>query len=70
MLIWAAVGFFDVRGTAYVPSILAPSLSNHPIGFLVSMLIAMISAFLITIIANKIAKIKDVKKVKNSILNC
>ncbi|HWR62656.1 MAG TPA: PTS sugar transporter [Clostridia bacterium] len=57
----AVVGFFDVRGTAYVPSVLAPSLSNHPAGFIISMLVAMGCAFLITLTANKIGRVKDTK---------
>ncbi len=52
----AFVGFFNVRGTAYVPSIAAPTLSNSPGGFVISMLIALSSAFIITLIANKMHK--------------
>lgn len=52
----AFVGLFNVRGTAYVPSIAAPALSNSPIGFLLSMLIALGSSFIITLIANKMHK--------------
>jgi len=52
----AVVGMFGVRGTAYVPSVVAPAMSNHPMGFLVSMLIAMGSAFLFTVVANRMAK--------------
>ncbi len=57
----AFVGFFHVRGTAYVPSVLAPAMSNNSVGFIVSMLVAMMSAFFITLLGNKIAKVKDAK---------
>lgn len=57
----AVVGIFNVRGTAYVPSVLAPGLSNNPAGFLISMLVALVCAFFITLMANKIARIKDTK---------
>lgn len=59
------VGVFDVRGTAYVPSFAAPGMSNHPLGFMISMLIALISAFLFTFIANKIILHKN----KNQSIN-
>ena len=65
----AVVGFFNVRGTAYVPSVLAPSLSNHPMGFVISMLVALISSFLITLLANKISKVKDAKKDETIVLS-
>lgn len=56
------VGLFNVRGTAYVPSVVAPTLSNNPAGFIISMLAAMVCAFIITLLANKINKVKDAKK--------
>jgi phosphotransferase system glucose/maltose/N-acetylglucosamine-specific IIC component len=56
MISGAFVGFFDARGTAYVPSIVAPGLSNNPLGFLVSMLVAMGLACVLTILFNKTAK--------------
>ncbi|MCK9906539.1 hypothetical protein MXD63_41935, partial [Frankia sp. Cpl3] len=31
------VGMFDVRGTAYVPSVMAPLLSNNMLGFVAAM---------------------------------
>ncbi|MBR0599101.1 PTS sugar transporter [Sinanaerobacter chloroacetimidivorans] len=62
----AVVGFFGVRGTAYVPSVLAPALSNNSAGFIVSMLVAAASAFVITVVANKIARAKDTKKDKEA----
>lgn len=52
------VGIFNVHGTAYVPSITAPALSDNPFGFLVSMLVGLVSAFIITVIANKVNKSK------------
>lgn len=55
----ACVGFFNVRGTAYVPSVIAPSLSTSPIGFLVSMFVGFLSAFILTSIINKTTKAKD-----------
>jgi hypothetical protein len=56
MLSGAFCGFFDARGTAYVPAIVAPGLSNNPFGFLVSMLVALVAACLLTIFFNKTAK--------------
>jgi fructose-specific phosphotransferase system IIC component len=56
MVSGAFCGFFNARGTAYVPSLVAPTLSNNPIGFLVSMLVAMGLACVLTIIFNKTAK--------------
>ncbi|WP_371379591.1 PTS sugar transporter [Sporomusa aerivorans] len=55
------VGFFNVRGTAYVPAIVAPGLSTDWQGFLISMLVAMAISFIITISANKFSKVKDSK---------
>jgi fructose-specific phosphotransferase system IIC component len=52
----AFCGFFDARGTAYVPSVVAPGLSNNPVGFLVSMLVAMGLAIGLTVFFNKTAK--------------
>lgn len=54
----AFVGMFDVKGTAYVPSILAPGLANEgkALLFALCMLIALGVAFVITILANRIAR--------------
>lgn len=52
------VGLLGVKGTAYVPSVVAPALSNNPLGFAISMLIAMAIAFVLTIIINRIGKPK------------
>lgn len=50
----ALVGLFGVRGTAYVPSVIAPGMANngHGLQFLICMLTAAILAFLITSFAN------------------
>lgn len=53
------VGYFNVRGTAYVPSIVAPTLSNDWLGFALSMLTSAACAFIITVIANKFAEAKE-----------
>ncbi|HOG47082.1 MAG TPA: PTS sugar transporter, partial [Anaerolineae bacterium] len=52
----AFCGFFNARGSGYVPSLVAPGLSNNPIGFLASMLVAMVVSCLLTIFFNKTAK--------------
>src|SRR5699024_4588889 len=52
----AMVGLFGVRGVGYVPLPAVPFLSNDITGMIFSMLIAMISALIITIIANKTIK--------------
>lgn len=56
----ALVGALGVRGTAYVPAFLAPSLANegHAVAFAVCMLAALAVAFVITAIANKTTKAK------------
>jgi len=50
------VGMFNLKGTAYVPSIVAPSLSNSPIHFLIAMLVGFGIAFVLTSIINKFSK--------------
>ncbi|GAA4708158.1 PTS sugar transporter [Brevibacillus fulvus] len=50
------VGIFNVRGTAYVPSIMAPLLSNNLLGFAISMASGLVCSFVITLFANKWAK--------------
>lgn len=47
------VGLFDVRGTAYVPSLVSPFLSNNITGQLIAMAVGFVSSFVITLIANK-----------------
>ena len=49
------VGLYNLRGTAYVPSVLAPIMSTNTFGFILSMVAACGSAFIITSLANKIA---------------
>lgn len=50
------VGIFNVKGTAYVPALVAPTLSSNSIGFLISMLVGLTSAFIFTVLANKLSK--------------
>lgn len=50
----AVAGFFNARGMAYVPILVAPFMSNNTIGFILSMLTALIIAFLLTMAANRI----------------
>ncbi|OLS40850.1 PTS sugar transporter [Bacillus sp. MRMR6] len=49
------VGLFDVRGTAYVPSFMAPLLSNNTPGFIIAMAGSLVCSFLITFFINKIS---------------
>ncbi len=58
------VGLMNVRGTAYVPSIVAPTMSNNPLGFLLAMLAALVCAFTFTVVANKRAKKRQVQDAK------
>ena len=60
MVSGALCGLFDARGTAYVPSVVAPGLSNHPAGFLIAMLAATVIACVLTIFFNKTASKKEV----------
>lgn len=57
----AVVGLFDVKGTAYVPAVLAPFMANEGRGaaFVLAMLVAMGCAFVITIFANLLEKKKQ-----------
>lgn len=52
----ALVGLLGVRGTAYVPSVMAPFLANegHTPQFALCMLVAMALAFVITVVANRL----------------
>lgn len=52
------VGLFDVRGTAYVPSVMAPFLSDNMIGFIIAMVGSLVCAFVITLFVNLFAKKK------------
>jgi fructose-specific phosphotransferase system IIC component len=51
----AVAGILGVRGTAYVPSLVAPGLSNNPWGFAAAMATGLILSFLITLFANKMS---------------
>lgn len=48
------VGLFNVRGTAYLPSLVAPALSDNPLGFAVSMAVGLGAAFVLTVLANRL----------------
>lgn len=50
------VGMFEVQGTAYVPSFMAPLLSNNMTGFIVAMVGSLLSAFMITLTVNQLAR--------------
>jgi fructose-specific phosphotransferase system IIC component len=52
------VGLFDVRGTAYVPSFMAPLLSNNTTGFIIAMAGSLLCSFFITFFINKISSKK------------
>ncbi|WP_066185903.1 MULTISPECIES: PTS sugar transporter [Gracilibacillus] len=52
----ALVGFFDIRGTAYVPTFTAPLLANNPAGFIIAMLVPCVLAFIITLTVNLIQR--------------
>ena len=52
------VGYFNVRGTAYVPSIVAPTLSNNMLGFALCMFVSALVACVITVAANRWTKNK------------
>lgn len=58
----AFIGIFDARGTAYVPSLVAPGLSNNPLGFAISMLVALALSCVLTILFNKTAKKKTLEE--------
>jgi phosphotransferase system glucose/maltose/N-acetylglucosamine-specific IIC component len=52
----AFCGFFNARGTGYLPTFVAPGVSNNPTGFAVSMVIAMAVAFVLTVFFNRLGK--------------
>ena len=54
------VGYFNVHGTAYVPCLAAPALSNNWLGFIISMAASAFCAFCITVAANKFHAGKNV----------
>jgi len=53
----AIVGFFNVQGTAYVPAIVAPALSNEGVGMLIAMVTSLIIGVIVVYFANKGKKI-------------
>ncbi len=56
MVSGALCGLFGVRGTAYVPALIAPTVSNQPLGFLISMLAALAVACALTVLINLAAR--------------
>ncbi|MCD8083365.1 MAG: PTS sugar transporter [Clostridiales bacterium] len=60
----AVVGMFNVKGTAYVPAIVAPFMANEGRGlaFAAAMLVAMGAAFAITLFANMLERRKNDSK--------
>lgn len=52
----ATVGLFGVRGTAYVPSPVAPALANNPLGMVIAMAVGLVAALLPTLLINRLAK--------------
>jgi len=56
----AFVGLLGVKGTAYVPSVVAPALANEgkAFAFAFCMIVALVVAFIITAFANKFTKAK------------
>ena len=57
----AIVGLFNVKGTAYVPAVLAPFMANEGKGlaFVVAMIAAMGCAFVVTMVANVVERRKN-----------
>ncbi|MFP4510933.1 MAG: hypothetical protein ACLFNQ_12495 [Spirochaetaceae bacterium] len=49
-------GLLGVRGTAYVPSVVAPFLSNSPVGFASAMLVGLGISFVLTLLVNRVAR--------------
>ncbi len=63
----AFCGFFNARGTGYLPTFVAPTVSNNPWGFAASMAIAMGVAFLLTLVVNRIGKkVAETKQVESA----
>lgn len=50
------VGFFNVQGTAYVPSPVAPSLSTNPLGMVIAMVVGLGLGLAFTFIGNRSKK--------------
>lgn len=60
----AAVGAFNVRGTAYVTTFAAPFLSSDAFGFAVCQIFTMAVAFVLAVICNKIARNRGAAAIK------
>lgn len=52
------VGLFNVRGTAYLPTFVAPFASTNAGGLVIAMVSSLVCAFTITVLANKMIKKK------------
>jgi len=48
----AAIGLFQSRGVGYLPIFIAPLISNHPFGFIISMVIAFGASCVLTLAIN------------------
>ncbi|MFH1928900.1 MAG: PTS sugar transporter [Chloroflexota bacterium] len=55
----AFCGFFNARGMGYLPTFVAPGLSNNPLGFAISMVVATAVSCVLTIIVNKASKTRE-----------
>ena len=53
------VGLFNVRGTAYLPTFIAPFASTHVVGLIIAMLASMACVFTITAFANNMTRQAD-----------
>jgi len=51
-------GYFNAKGMGYLPTFVAPGLSNNPLGFAASMVISAVVACILTVITNKLAKMR------------
>jgi len=58
----AFCGFFNARGTGYLPTFVAPTVSNNPWGFAASMAITLVVACVLTLIVNRLGKKKPVEE--------
>lgn len=50
------VGLFGVQGTAYVPSVVAPTLANNIVGMLIAMIAAMLLGVAFTYVGNRMRR--------------
>lgn len=53
------VGFFNIQGTAYVPTPVAPSLSTNLLGMLIAMLVGLGLSLMFTFMGNKTRKVES-----------